>query len=115
MSAREFVEWLGIIPNRHWLVIGDAELASVIRELALPSAVTELPASQAEDLPFESGTFDVVVLAGEPSAAAVRELRRVLWPAGIGALFWPGSSDQLLRTVGMHAAQSCELGVRGTR
>jgi SAM-dependent methyltransferase len=117
MSAQEFVEWLGIIPNRHWLVLGNG-LAEAIRETSQPSAVTVLPADEAAELPFETGTFDVVVLAGDPSSAAIREIRRVLWPAGIAAVLSPGRPselERLFRSAGLHAIQTCELGARATR
>jgi SAM-dependent methyltransferase len=121
--AREYLEWLDPGPGLRWLDVGCGTGALTSQVVGLtPSEVYGIDASDAfveqarasvrdprvrfetgdaQRLPFDDGTFDVVVsglllnFVPEP-AAAVREMTRVSAPAGVVASYvWDYSHGML--------------------
>jgi SAM-dependent methyltransferase len=123
--AREFIDWLAMLPGRRWLDIGcgTGALSGVILELASPTEVVGIDPSaeyvayardhvldprvrfevgNAQTLPVESAEFDVVV-AGlvlnflpDPTLA-VAEMARVTRPGGsVGTYVWDYASGMEL-------------------
>ncbi len=115
LVAREFVDWLGVLPGKTWLDVGcgTGALCAAIVDLAEPSAVTGVDASEdyatyarertpdkrlefrlgdALGLPFSDATFDTTVsglvlnFVSAPNRALF-EMVRVTRPDGVVALY----------------------------
>ena len=125
LVARDFIDWLALPSDGHWLDLGcgTGALTQTIAARSKPATVTGLDPSDrfiafarrqiqnrrvrfqsgdAQALPFPDRTFDAVV-AGlvlnfiPDPARAVAEMKRVLRPGGIGAAYvWDHAGEMQL-------------------
>ena len=90
---------LGELARRGWTVSGvdaSAEMVTGARE-RLPDRAGAIVQGKIEDLPFPDAAFDVAIATGvleyADVDAALRELRRVLRPAGVAVVSYPNPGN----------------------